>query len=75
VIISINCTEQFCNFYRRTVHYGIYVLFTHQQMQFLLNLEKFKIYVKLHVNIAPKYFGLRRSSGSLYRAWLKLYFF
>jgi len=24
-----------------TVHYGIYILFTHQQMHFLLNLEKF----------------------------------
>jgi len=29
-------------FYCCTVHYGIYILFTHQQMHFLLNLEKFK---------------------------------
>ena len=30
------------NIYCCTVHYGIYILFTHQQMRFLLNLEKFK---------------------------------
>ena len=29
-------------FYCCTVHYGIYILFTHQQMRYLLNLEKFK---------------------------------
>ena len=29
------------NFYRCTVHYGIYILFIHQQFHFLLNLEKF----------------------------------
>ena len=40
----------------------------------LLNLEKFKIYIKRRINIAPTCFGLRPSSGSLYRAWLKLYF-
>ena len=28
-------------FYCCTVHYGIYIFFTHQQMHFLLNLEKF----------------------------------
>ena len=39
----------------------------------LLNLEKFKIYFKRHINIAATCFGLRPSSGSLYRAWLKLY--
>jgi len=36
---------------------------------FLLNLEKFKIYIKIHINIAPTCFGLRQ--GNLYRAWLK----
>jgi hypothetical protein len=41
------------------------VLFTHQQMQYLLNLERFKI----HTNIAPTFFGLRLSSGNLYWAW------
>jgi len=29
------------NLYRCTVRYGICILFTHQQMHFLLNLEKF----------------------------------
>jgi ribosomal protein S26 len=29
-------------FYSCAVHYGIYILYTHQQMHFLLNLEKFK---------------------------------
>jgi hypothetical protein len=38
----------------------------------LLNLEEFKIYIKIHINIAPTYFGLRPSSRSLYWAWLKL---
>jgi hypothetical protein len=27
--------------YRRTVHYGIHILFIHQQLHVLLNLEKF----------------------------------
>ena len=35
----------------------------------LLNLEKFKIYIKRHINIAPTCFGLQPSSGSLYKAW------
>jgi len=29
---------------------------------------------QMHINIAPTCFGLRPSSGSLYRAWLNLYF-
>jgi len=29
-------------FYCCTVHYGIYIVFIHQKMHFLLNLEKFK---------------------------------
>ena len=40
----------------------------------LLNLEKFKIHIKIHINIAPTCFGLQPSSGSLYRAWLKSHF-
>jgi len=40
----------------------------------LLNLEMFKIYIIIHINITPTCFGLRPSSGSLYRPWLKLYF-
>ena len=47
--------------------------FTHQQIHYLLNLEKFKIYIKIHTNIALTCFGLRPSSGSLYWTWLKLY--
>jgi len=42
-------------------------------MDYLLKLEKFKIYIKIHTNIAPTCFGLRRSSGSLYWTWLRLY--
>jgi hypothetical protein len=43
------------------------IQFTHQQMHYLLNLERFKIYIKIHTkNIAPTCFGLRPSSGSLY---------
>jgi len=34
------------------------ILFTHQQMHFSLNLEKFKIYINIHINIAPTCFGL-----------------
>jgi hypothetical protein len=34
------------NFYCCTVHYGIYILLTHQQMDFLLILEKFKFTCK-----------------------------
>jgi len=42
-------------------------------MHYLLNLEKFKIYIKTHINIPPTCFGLRPSSGSLYCTWLKLH--
>ena len=31
------------------------------------------IYIKIRIIIAPTYFGLRPSSGSLYRAWLTLH--
>jgi len=34
------------NYYRCTVHYWIYILFTHQKMHFLLNLERFKFILK-----------------------------
>ena len=33
-------------FYRCTLHYCIYILFTHQQMHFLLNFEKLKFILK-----------------------------
>jgi hypothetical protein len=53
----------------------VFVLFTHQKVHYLLKLERFKIYTKIHTNIAPiyTYLGFRPSSGSLYWAWLKLY--
>jgi len=38
-----------------------------------IKLVNFKIYIKIHTNIAPKYFGLRPSSGSLHWTGLKLY--
>jgi len=40
----------------------------------LLTFKKFKIYIKIPINIAATCCGLRPSSESLYRAWLKLYF-
>jgi hypothetical protein len=39
--------------------------FIYQQMHFLLILDNSKIYIKTHIKIAPTYFGLRPSSGSL----------
>ena len=35
------------------------------QMHFFI-LKNIKIYIKIHINIAPTCFGLRPSSGSLY---------
>jgi hypothetical protein len=29
------------------------IQFAHQQMHFLLNLKKFKIYIKIHINVSP----------------------
>jgi hypothetical protein len=40
------------------------ILFTHQQMHKLLILERFKIYTRIHTNIAPTCFSLPPSSGS-----------
>jgi len=34
-------TNKADDFYRCTVHYGVYILFIHQQLHFLLNVEKF----------------------------------
>jgi hypothetical protein len=44
----------------------LFILFTHQQIHYLLNLESFKIYTKIHTNIAATCFVLRPSSWSLY---------
>ena len=38
--------NELANFYRCTVHYWIYIVFTHQQIHYLLNLEKFKFILK-----------------------------
>ena len=40
----------------------------------LLNLGKFKIYIKIHIYIAPTCFGLRPSSGSLAKSLSKVIF-
>ena len=47
----------------------IYVEVTHQQMHFYY----FKIYIKIHISIAPTCFGLRPSSESLHWTRPKLY--
>jgi hypothetical protein len=52
------------NFKCCTVHSDIYTVHTPTNA-ILLNLEEFKIYFKIHINIAPTCFGLRPSSGSL----------
>jgi hypothetical protein len=39
-----------------------------------IKLGNVSIYIKMYIIIAPTCFGLRPSSGSLYRAWLKLHF-
>ena len=39
-----------------------------------IKLGKVQIYMKIHIIIALTCFGLRSSSGSLYRAWLELHF-
>jgi hypothetical protein len=49
---------------------NVMTLFTHQQIHYLLNLERFKIYTRIHINIASTCFGLRPTSGSWYCAWL-----
>ena len=60
------------NFYCYTVHFDI-CKFTHQQINFFYLKKHVKIYIKIQINIAPTCFGLRPSSGSLHRTWLKLY--
>jgi hypothetical protein len=34
----------------------MFIQFTHQQLHLLLNLEKFKIPIKIHTKVAPTYF-------------------
>jgi hypothetical protein len=40
------------------------ILFTHQQMHYLLNLEMFKKYTRIHTNIAPTCFGVNSVNSS-----------
>jgi len=42
------------------------VEFNHQQIQFYYFKEHIKIYIKIHINIVPKCFSLRPSSGNLH---------
>jgi hypothetical protein len=54
----------FCGFHCCTLHSDIYTV--HSPTNALLfNLEEFKIYIKIHINIPRTCFGLRPSSGSL----------
>jgi hypothetical protein len=39
-----------------------------------ISLEKVKIYIKTYIKIAPTYFGLRPSSGSLHMSLAKVTF-
>jgi len=41
-------------------------------MNFLFK-KHIKIYIKIHINIAPTSFGFRPSSRSLHWTWLKIY--
>jgi hypothetical protein len=59
------------NFYCCTVHSEIHIVHSPTNALFI-NLERFKIYTRIHTNVAPTCFGLRPSSGSLCYAWLKL---
>ena len=60
------------DFYCCTVHFDISTV--HSPTNALFYFEKqIKIYIKIHINIAPTCFGLRPSSGSLHWTWLKLY--
>jgi hypothetical protein len=46
--------------------------FIHQQMHYLLILENSKIYIKMHIKIAPTCFGPRPPSGSLHWSLIKV---
>jgi len=67
--ICINNFKRTYFFYRCTMHYGICILFTHQQLHFLLNLEKFKFTLEytqlslLHVSVFNHPEGACTDSG------------
>jgi hypothetical protein len=48
-----------------TVHSDVYTVHSPTNA-LLLNLEKFKIYIKIHINVAPTCLSPRPSSGRLY---------
>jgi predicted P-loop ATPase len=54
--------EQMQNFTNKFTLYTIHS----PKNALLVNLEEFKIYKKIHINIAPTCFGLQPPSGSLY---------
>jgi hypothetical protein len=59
---ALNCTV-------RTKTQGMNIYTVHspkKKIHYLLNLEKFKIYIKIYITVSPTCFGLRSSSGSLY---------
>jgi len=49
------------------------IKFIHQQMQSLLNLTKFKIYIKTHFDLLLYVSVYNHHQGALTRVWLKLY--
>ena len=59
-------------FYCCTVHFGICRVHSPTNARFYFK-KHIKIYIKIHINIAPTCFGLRPSSGSPHWTWLKLY--
>ena len=62
------------HFYCCTVHFDICRV--HSQTNVLFYFKKhIKIYIKIHIYVAPTCFGLQPSSGSLYWTWLKLYLY
>jgi len=63
--IRINKTLKVFNFYCCAVHFDICTVHSHTKALFYF-IKRIKIYIKIHINIAPTCFGLRSSSGSLH---------
>ena len=63
----------FCRAYKWQICSSLYIVHSPTNALFI-KLWKVYIYMKIHITFAPTYFGLRPSSGGLYRAWLKLHF-
>jgi len=60
------------DFYCCTVHFDICTVHSPTNALFYFK-EHIKLYIKIHINIAPTCFGLWPSTGSLHWTWLKLY--